>query len=202
MADKLKVADELKKMNKLKKDGLLTDDEFNEQKSKLLGTESEDKKPIKVTASDNKLGTGNVIAIIVSVIVVIMFFSMVNNKPKDTDDNNSTNSSEVLKDDFDNTIGANSISKNDAEELCQDASITGSFTRTYNVSLIDVWTYNAKYTDNGDGTGNLTWNGKDKDTDYVVAFSCDVTTGKDTAKVTKLTAILDNMTHTLIGSEE
>jgi len=135
--------------------------------------------------------------IIWAVIAVIGIFIAIGMTGGDTSTNNS-NTNNASTNETQEPTSTLAISESDAEVACQDANITLRYTDANNVSLIDIWNYNAQYSDNGDGTANLRWNGKDKDSDSTVFFDCDLSKDGENVRVTKLTAVVDNIRETII----
>ncbi len=77
------------------------------------------------------------------------------------------------------------ISQPDAENVCQDANFLQNYINLENTSIV-TFSYRPYFTDMGDGTKSLQWNGKDKTTDSSILFVCDVATEGDKVVVKHL----------------
>ena len=150
---------------------------------------------IKKTSTNKSNKT--VLIILISIVAVIFLLFLIgistgisNTSQKST---TGTNTSKT-----ENTTSTLAISESDAEKACQDASPTVRYATANNVNIIDVWNYNKKYIDKGDGTANLRWNGVDKDSKSIVFFNCDVSKDSDKITATRLTVVVDNIEEVII----
>ncbi len=65
------------------------------------------------------------------------------------------------------------ISRLDAERACQDANFLQNYVDISDTSIV-TFSYKPYFTDMGDGTKSLQWNGKDKPSGNSILFVCDV----------------------------
>lgn len=77
---------------------------------------------------------------------------------------------------------ARTISQSDAENVCQDANFLQNYISLNDTSIVTL-SYNPTFTDMGDGTKSLQWNGKDKPSNSNILFVCDVALKGDKVEV-------------------
>jgi len=121
--------------------------------------------------------------------VVVIFVVIVATASSDGSKNTNTdvdNPDEAVKEEV---IDDGNISEHDAELFCQDANLLGKFLELDRISVIKMTDYNLQYVDGGasdaDGTPIklLSWNGKYKENDETIRFSCWVSGKKDDIKL-------------------
>lgn len=89
-----------------------------------------------------------------------------------TDNNQQKANSNSDKEDLPKQTN-NEISQSDAEDVCQDANFLQNYIDINDTSIV-TFSYSPYFSDMGDGTKSLQWNGKDNSSGDSLLFTCDV----------------------------
>lgn len=92
----------------------------------------------------------------------------------------------------DNT-NSSQVTESDMENLCQDAAVIGKYMTLNEIAIVSALNYddvfmNLDKTKDDSPVYLLKWNGKNKNTDELIAFSCYASGSKDNLKMLYLSA--------------
>ena len=138
-------------------------------------------------AQNNETKNNKTILIIVGVVFALFLVGLLSGgkqkddtsivTPEQTLEQNENKPSDKPKDE--------AISQSDAEDVCQDANFLQDYVTLSDTSIVTL-SYDPQFSDMGDGTKSLQWNGKDKKADKSILFICDVAKDGDKTVVRQL----------------
>ena len=134
-------------------------------------------------AQNNETKNNKTILIVVGIVVALLLIGLFSggNQKEDTKtatpEQNESEPADELKDE--------AISQSDAESVCQDANFLQDYVTLSDTSIVTL-SYDPQFSDMGDGTKSLQWNGKDKKADKSILFMCDVAKDGDNTVVEQL----------------
>ena len=144
--------------------------------------------------TQNKMSkTKKTILIVAGVVVALLLIGLLSGDSEQKDDSVKTPEQSVNKSESkpaDKPVEQSkpkdkSISQSDAENVCQDANFLQNYISLSDTSIV-TFSYSPDFSDMGDGTKSLQWNGKDKKADKSILFMCDVAKDGDKTVVEQL----------------